>query len=209
MSDTRLLLPAARPAHCPAGPIAAGSPAEAQRHRVRPVISPEERTPERYRRNQARLREMRRYRVSQSRIAIRTLVIRGQKMGKVKATGIAAALVAVVLGAAFGIFIAFRAPAVPVASDVLRSDGFTVMSVVPASGLSGRVTSAATGTRYSQIYEIVFVIKPKYENVIGQYKKEVETRSGGTAHVTIDGDVVRTIMNVLVYRFMFTNWEAP
>jgi len=62
---------------------------------------------------------------------------------------------------------------------------------------------------YRQIYEIVFVIKPKYESVIGQYKKEVETRSGGTARVTIDGDVVRTIMNVLVYRFMFTNWETP
>lgn len=130
-------------------------------------------------------------------------------MSKIKATGIAAALVAVALGAAFGIFMAFRAPSVPVASDVLRSDGFTVMSVVPASRLTGRVTSAATGTEYRQIYEIVFVIKPKYESVIGQYKKEVETRSGGTAHVTVDGDVVRTIMNVLVYRFMFTNWEIP
>jgi hypothetical protein len=104
---------------------------------------------------------------------------------------------------------AFRTPAVPVARDVLISDGFTVMSVVPAGKLSGRVTSAATGTMYRQIYEIVFVIKPKYESVIGRYKKEVETRSGGTAHVTIDGDVVRTVMNILVYRFMFTNWEAP
>jgi hypothetical protein len=130
-------------------------------------------------------------------------------MSKIKATGIAAALVAVALGAAFGIFMAFRAPSVPVASDVLRSDGFTVMSVVPASRLTGRVTSAATGTEYRQICEIVFVIKPRYESVIGQYKKEVETRSGGTAHVTVDGDVVRTIMNVLVYRFMFTNWETP
>jgi hypothetical protein len=55
-------------------------------------------------------------------------------MSKVKAMGIAAALVAVVLGAAFGIFMAFRTPSVPVASDVLRSDGFTVMSVVPAVG---------------------------------------------------------------------------
>ncbi len=52
-------------------------------------------------------------------------------MSKVKAMGIAAVLVAVALGAAFGI-IAFRAPSVPLASDVLRSDGFTVMSVVPA-----------------------------------------------------------------------------
>jgi len=130
-------------------------------------------------------------------------------MNKLKVTGIATTLVAVILGAAFGIFAAFRTPSVPIASDVLRSDGFTVKSVVPAGKLTARVTSEATGTRYGSIYEIVFVIKPKYEGVIGQYKKEVETRSGGTARVTIDGDVVRTVMNVLVYRFMFTNWEAP
>jgi len=147
--------------------------------------------------------------VSRHKSIISTSATRGETMSKVRATGLAAALVAVALGAAFGIFMAFRAPPVPVAGDVLRGDGFTVMSVVPASRLSGRVTSAATGTRYRQIYEIVFVIKPKYESVIGQYKKEVETRSGGTAQVTIDGDVVRTIMNVLVYRFMFTNWETP
>jgi len=130
-------------------------------------------------------------------------------MNKLKVTGIATTLVAVLLGAAFGIFAAFRTPPVPLASDVLRSDGFTVKSVVPASKLTDRVTSEATGTRYGSIFEIVFVIKPKYESVIGQYKKEVETRSGGTARVTIDGDVVRTVMNVLVYRFMFTNWETP
>jgi hypothetical protein len=130
-------------------------------------------------------------------------------MSKVKAIGIAAALVVVVVGAALGVLMAFRSPPVPVASDVLRSDGFTVMSVVPVSRLTARVTSAATGTRYRSTYEIVFVIKPKYENVIRQYKKEVETRSGGTAQVTINGDVVRTVMNVLVYRFMFTNWESP
>ena len=130
-------------------------------------------------------------------------------MNRLKVTGIAITLAAVVLGVTFGIFAAFRTPSVPVASEILRSDGFTVKSVVPANKLTDNVTSEATGTRYSSIYEIVFVVKPKYESVIGQYKKEVETRSGGTARVTIDGDVVRTVMNVLVYRFMFTNWETP
>ena len=129
-------------------------------------------------------------------------------MNKLKVTVIVTALVAVVLGVTSGIFAAFRTPSVPVASDVLRSDGFTVKSVVPASRLTDRVTSEATGTRYGSIFEIVFVIKPKYEGIIGQYKKEVETRSGGTARVTIDGDVVRTVMNVLAYRFMFTNWQT-
>ena len=130
-------------------------------------------------------------------------------MNKLKVTGIATILVAVVLGVTFGIFTAFRAPAVPVASDILRSDGFTVKSIVPANKLTDRVTSAATGTRYRSIVEIVFVIKPEYESAIGRYKKEVETRSGGSAQVTIDGDVVRTVTNVLAYRFMFTNWETP
>jgi hypothetical protein len=130
-------------------------------------------------------------------------------MNKLKVTGIVITLVAVVLGVTFGIFTAFRTPSVPVASEILRSDGFTVKSVVPANQLTDRVTSEATGTRYGSIFEIVFVIKPKYEGVIGLYKKEVETRSGGSARVTVDGDVVRTVMNVLAYRFMFTNWEAP
>jgi hypothetical protein len=130
-------------------------------------------------------------------------------MNKLKVTAIATTLAAVVLGVTFGIFTAFRTPSVPVASDVLRSDGFTVKSVVPANKLTDRVTSEATGTRYSSIVEIVFVIKPKFESVIGQYKKDVETRSGRSAQVTIDGDVVRTVMNVLAYRFMFTNWEIP
>jgi hypothetical protein len=130
-------------------------------------------------------------------------------MNKLKMTGIVTTLVAVVLGVTFGIFTAFRTPAVPVASEILRSDGFTVKSVVPANKLTDRVTSEATGTRYGSIFEIVFVIKPKYEGVIGQYKKEVETRSGGSARVTVDGDVVRTVMNVLAYRFIFTNWETP
>ena len=130
-------------------------------------------------------------------------------MNKLKVTGIVTTLVVVVLGVTFGIFTAFRTPSVPVASEILRSDGFTVKSVVPANQLTDRVTSEATGTRYGSIYEIVFVIKPKYEGVIGQYKKEVETRSGGSARVTVDGDVVRTVMNVLAYRFMFTNWETP
>jgi len=130
-------------------------------------------------------------------------------MNKLKMTGIVTTLVAVVLGVTFGSFTAFRTPAVPVASEILRSDGFTVKSVVPASKLTDRVTSEATGTRYGSIFEIVFVIKPKYEGVIGQYKKEVETRSGGSARVTVDGDVVRTVMNVLAYRFIFTNWESP
>jgi hypothetical protein len=130
-------------------------------------------------------------------------------MNKLKMTGIVTTLVAVVLGVTFGSFTAFRTPAVPVASEILRSDGFTVKSVVPDSKLTDRVTSEATGTRYGSIFEIVFVIKPKYEGVIGQYKKEVETRSGGSARVTVDGDVVRTVMNVLAYRFIFTNWETP
>jgi len=130
-------------------------------------------------------------------------------MNRLKVTGIAITLAAVVLGVTFGIFAAFRTPSVPVASEILRSDGFTVKSVVPANKLTDNVTSEATGTRYSSIYEIVFVVKPKYESVIGQYKKEVETRSGGSAHVTVDGDVVRTVMNVLAYRFLFTNWETP
>jgi len=130
-------------------------------------------------------------------------------MNRLKVTGIAITLAAVVLGVTFGIFAAFRTPSVPVASEILRSDGFTVKSVVPANKLTDRVTSEATGTRYSSIYEIVFVVKPKYESVIGQYKKEVETRSGGSAQVTVDGDVVRTVMNVLAYRFLFTNWETP
>jgi hypothetical protein len=130
-------------------------------------------------------------------------------MNQLKLAGIAATLVAVVLGVASGIFVACRAPPVPVASDVLKNDGFTVKSVVPANKLTDRVTAEATGTRYGSIVEIVFVIKPKYESIIGQYKKEVETRSGGSAQVTIDGDVVRTIMNVLAYRFMFTNWDTP
>jgi hypothetical protein len=56
---------------------------------------------------------------------------------------------------------------------------------------------------------LALVVKPKFESVIGQYKKEVETRSGGSAQVTIDGDAVRTVMNVLAYRFMFTSWETP
>lgn len=130
-------------------------------------------------------------------------------MNILKAAGIAAAAIALVLGVTFGIFWAFSAPSVPVASDVLRSDGFTVKRVVPANRLTDRVTSAAIGTRYRSIVEIVFIIKPQYERVIGLYKKDVETRSGGTAQVTIQGDVVRTIMNVLVYRFMFTNWDTP
>jgi len=129
-------------------------------------------------------------------------------MNRLKVTGIAITLAAVVLGVTFGIFTALRTPSAPVASEILRSDGFTVKSVVPANKLTDRVTSEATGTRYGSIYEIVFVIKPKYEGVIGQYKKEVETRSGGSARVTVDGDVVRTVMNVLAYRFMFTNWET-
>src|SRR5690348_5586468 len=106
-------------------------------------------------------------------------------MNQLKLAGIAATLVAVVLGVAFGIFVTFKAPSVPVASDVLRNDGFTVKSVVPANKLTDRVTSEATGTRYGSIVEIVFVIKPKYESTIGQYKKEVETRSGRSAQVTI------------------------
>jgi len=130
-------------------------------------------------------------------------------MNRLKVRGIAITLAAVVLGVTFGIFAAFRTPSVPVASEILRSDGFTVKSVVPANKLTDIVTSEATGTRYSSIYEIVFVVKPKYESVIGQYKKEVETRSGGSAQVTVDGDVVRTVMNVLAYRFLFTNWETP
>ena len=130
-------------------------------------------------------------------------------MNRLKVTGIAITLAAVVLGVTFGIFTALRTPSAPVASEILRSDGFTVKSVVPANKLTDRVTSEATGTRYGSIYEIVFVIKPKYEGVIGQYKKEVETRSGGSARVTVDGDVVRTVMNVLAYRFLFTNWETP
>ena len=128
---------------------------------------------------------------------------------KLKVTGIVTMLIAVVLGVTLGIFTAFRNPSAPVASEILRSDGFTVKNVVPPNKLTDRVTSEATGTRYGSIFEIVFVIKPKYEGVIGQYKKEVETRSGGSARVTVDGDVVRTVMNVLAYRFMFTNWEAP
>jgi hypothetical protein len=130
-------------------------------------------------------------------------------MNKLKMAGIVTTLVAVVLGVTFGIFTMFRTPSVPVASEILRSDGFTVKNVVPPNKLTDRVTSEATGTRYGSIFEIVFVIKPKYEGVIGQYKKEVETRSGGSARVTVDGDVVRTVMNVLAYRFMFTNWETP
>lgn len=130
-------------------------------------------------------------------------------MNKLNVTVIAVVLAAVILTVMFGVFTAFRTPPVPIASNVLRSDGFTVKSVVPANKLTNRVTSEATGTRYGSIVEIVFVIKPMYESVIGQYKKDVETRSGGSAQVTVDGDIVRTDMNVLAYRFMFTNWEIP